>query len=223
MFKEYSSFKISFNFKKIINPKNFLLNNITVIVFLFEFKIFKVFYHFNRALPPPVTWAQRKNVVFLTFCVEDCKNPEIKMEADKIYFKGVGGSEKKNYENTLELYKEIDAEKSRHFVRDRVIELILVKKEEGPYWPQLLKQKIKMHWLKVDFTKWKDENDSDDEGTNNPDLESVSTALLLLLLFNLIISKYFYKEHLLAYENLIFACTWKLYFCNLTLYRYQKI
>ncbi|KAL7641865.1 UNVERIFIED_CONTAM: hypothetical protein RMT77_007739 [Armadillidium vulgare] len=127
----------------------------------------------NQALPPPVTWAQRKNVVFLTFCVEDCKNPEIKMEADKIYFKGVGGSEKKNYENTLELYKEIDAEKSRHFVRDRVIELILVKKEEGPYWPQLLKQKIKMHWLKVDFTKWKDENDSDDEGTNNPDLESM--------------------------------------------------
>jgi len=80
---------------------------------------------------------------------------------------------KKLYENTLELYKEIDAEKSRYYVRDRVIEVILLKKEEGPYWPQLLKQKLKMHWLKVDFTKWKDENDSDDEGASNPDLEAM--------------------------------------------------
>ncbi|MCL4119879.1 UNVERIFIED_CONTAM: hypothetical protein GTU68_055178 [Idotea baltica] len=115
-------------------------------------------------LPPPVTWAQRANVIFLTFCVEDCKSPDIKMESDKVFFKGVGGTEKKPYQNTLDLYKEIDPEKSRYFVRDRIIELILVKKEEGPYWPQLLKEKVKMHWLKVDFTKWKDENDSDEEG-----------------------------------------------------------
>merc|ERR1711997_482605 len=34
---------------------------------------------------------------------------------------------------------------------------------EGPYWERLLKDKTKQHWLKVDFQKWKDEDDSDEE------------------------------------------------------------
>lgn len=29
-------------------------------------------------LIPPVQWAQRANLVYLTVCLEDCKNPEIK-------------------------------------------------------------------------------------------------------------------------------------------------
>lgn len=65
------------------------------------------------------------------------------------------------------------SQKSRSFVRDRNIELILVKKEEGPYWPHLLKEKTKQHWLKVDFSRWKDEDDSDDEEGQNQDLEEV--------------------------------------------------
>ncbi|XP_066977254.1 co-chaperone protein daf-41 [Macrobrachium rosenbergii] len=124
--------------------------------------------------PPPVAWAQRKNVVFLTICVEDCKEPTITIQEDKIYFKGTGGTEKKDYEYTYILYSNIDKEKSRSFVRDRNIELILVKKEEGPFWPHLLKDKVKQHWLKVDFGRWKDEDDSEDEGEGqNPDLEEM--------------------------------------------------
>lgn len=115
------------------------------------------------AVPPPVLWAQRSNVVFLTICVEDCKTPDIQLEADKVIFKGSGGAEKKNYELTIPLFKEIDTEKSAKFIRDRNIELVLKKKEEGPYWSSLLKDKKKVHWLKVDFNKWKDEDDSEDE------------------------------------------------------------
>ena len=63
-----------------------------------------------RAIPPPVQWAQRHQVVFLTICVEDCKNPDLKIEADHIYFKGTGGAEKRNYELTISLFKEIDPE-----------------------------------------------------------------------------------------------------------------
>ena len=66
-------------------------------------------------------------------------------------------------------------QESRHFVRDRNIEFILVKKEEGPFWPQLMKHKVKYHWLKVDFTRWKDEDDSDqEENINDNNLEEVS-------------------------------------------------
>jgi len=120
----------------------------------------------EKPLTPQVLWAQRKNLVILTVCVEDCRNPTINIEADKLVFKGVGGSDKKNYEVTIDFYKEVDPEASKQYVRDRSIELLLTKKEEGPYWPQLFKEKKKMHWLKVDFNRWRDEDDSEPEGEN---------------------------------------------------------
>lgn len=123
--------------------------------------------------PPPVMWAQRNNLVFLTICLEDCKEPQIKLETDKVYFHGVGGTDKKVHEVTIEFYKDIDAEKSRHFTRDRNIEFVLIKKELGPYWPHLQKDKKKYHWLKVDFNKWKDEEDSEDELGQGDDLEEM--------------------------------------------------
>jgi hypothetical protein len=66
-------------------------------------------------------------------------------------------------------------QKSGSFPKDRNIELILKKKDDGPYWQQLTKEKQKFHWLKVDFNKWKDEDDSEDEGGTgqNQDLDEV--------------------------------------------------
>jgi cytosolic prostaglandin-E synthase len=40
---------------------------------------------------------------------------------------------------------------------------MLIKANDGPYWKRLLKDEQKYHWLKVDFNKWKDEDDSDNE------------------------------------------------------------
>ena len=65
---------------------------------------------FSRSVPPMVTWAQRPNLLFITVCLSDCKDPTIKVEPTKLYFKGVGGTEKKEYEVTLEFFKEIDEE-----------------------------------------------------------------------------------------------------------------
>jgi len=113
-------------------------------------------------VPPLVKWAQRTNLVFLTVCLEDCKDPEIKVEEEKLYFKGTGGTDNKEHEVTLEFFGSIDTEKSKYAVRPRMIEFALMKKEEGPYWDRLLKVKTKQHWLKIDFNKWKNE-DSDDE------------------------------------------------------------
>ena len=57
-----------------------------------------------------VLWAQRPSMIILTFCVEDCKEPEIKLEADKLHFKGVGGPDKKLHELTIDFFKEVDTE-----------------------------------------------------------------------------------------------------------------
>ena len=64
-------------------------------------------------------------------------------------------------------------QKSKFAVRDRVIEFALEKKDSGPYWKRLVKEEQKQHWLKVDFNKWKDEDESDDEAGGGQDLEEV--------------------------------------------------
>lgn len=110
-------------------------------------------------------WAQRSAVVFLTINLEDVKDPEIKFSKDSVYFKGTGGVEKKEYEVTIPLYKEIDPEKSKSFNRGRCIEVLLAKANpEESYWPALTSDKQKHHWLKCDFNKWQDEDESGDEG-----------------------------------------------------------
>lgn len=56
---------------------------------------------------------------------------------------------------------------SKTIVGGRYIELVLQKPtSDSKYWPHLTKEKKKYHWLKVDFKKWKDEDDSDDEAAS---------------------------------------------------------
>jgi prostaglandin-E synthase len=47
-------------------------------------------------------------------------------------------------------------------VRPRGIDFVLQKKESGPYWDHLLLEKGKPRWLKVDWNKWKDEDEVDE-------------------------------------------------------------
>ena len=61
---------------------------------------------------PSVSWAQRHNLIFLTINVEDVKNPEIKVEENRLYFKGTGGTDKKTYEADLEMYAPLNSEVS---------------------------------------------------------------------------------------------------------------
>ena len=120
-------------------------------------------------------WAQRTNIVYVTICLEDCKDPQIDIEAEKIYFKGIGGTDKKMHELTINLYAPIVPEKSRCTPKVRVYELVLQKASEGPYWPRLTKENEKFHWLKSDFNKWREEDDSEEEegGYDNRDMEAV--------------------------------------------------
>jgi prostaglandin-E synthase len=118
----------------------------------------------SNPLPPPVMWAQRKAGVFLTVCLEDCKDPKIELSPAKVHFKGTGGTDNKEYELNLELFEDIDPDKSTHVNKGRVIEFEL-KKSKDSFWPRLTKTSEKKHWLKVDFARWKDEDDSEDEAS----------------------------------------------------------
>ncbi|KAJ3410588.1 hypothetical protein HDV05_003625 [Chytridiales sp. JEL 0842] len=114
-------------------------------------------------IAPEILWAQRPNEIYLTINVSDVENPKVKLEANTFTFTGV--SHGKTYEAKLELLKEIDPEESKQNISARSLYFVLAKKEKDqPYWPRLLKASGKPHFLKTDFSRWKDEDESDDEG-----------------------------------------------------------
>jgi hypothetical protein len=63
----------------------------------------------------------------------------------------------------LEFYAEIDEKESKVHHTDKNVELVLRKKElKAEFWPRLLKDAQKMHFLKTDFDKWVDEDEQDE-------------------------------------------------------------
>lgn len=130
--------------------------------------------------PPSVSWAQRKGQVYITFNVE-CAKPDIKIENKSLFFKGTCAPEQKVLEVSIPLYAEINPEKSKQENKGRYIEVILAKdKLNEPFWPTLTTDKKKPHWLKVDFNRWQEEDDSDVEDLemdNMNDLFSDKVAL----------------------------------------------
>ena len=63
-------------------------------------------------------YKQRPIIRFQTLFLQD---PVINVEKKKLYFKGVGGTEMKEHEVTMEFFKEIDPEKSKFAVRPREV------------------------------------------------------------------------------------------------------
>ncbi|XP_004928496.1 uncharacterized protein CG16817-like [Bombyx mandarina] len=126
----------------------------------------------SQVTPPSVSWAQRNARIFLTFNVE-CEKPDINIEPKSITFKGICEPEKKMHEVLIPLYAEVDPKKSMWVNKGRLIEVLLAKeKVDEPYWPSLTSDKKKHHWLKVDFNRWQDEDESGDDLDNMNDMFS---------------------------------------------------
>jgi len=131
----------------------------------------------NSTLTPTVVWAQRRDQIFVNIDLQDVKNEKILLEKDKLSF--LGSSNGKQYNVELDFHGEIDPSKSRYAVKPRSVEFILVRKEAGAYWPSLLKSNLKPRWLKVDWQKWKDEDELEDDagfdmgGMDNFDMSSL--------------------------------------------------
>ncbi len=69
-------------------------------------------------------------------------------------FSGHSDTKKTTYHLELEFYAEIDVEQSKTFHTARDVELILRKNEaKDEYWPRLLKESKKVHFLKTNFDK----------------------------------------------------------------------
>ncbi|XP_039490536.1 uncharacterized protein CG16817 [Drosophila santomea] len=115
------------------------------------------------SIPPPVSWAQRNDLIYVIIDVE-CKDIEQKVTENSFTFKGVNVLDaSKKYEVTLNFLHEVDPEKVTSKNIGRCLEFTIPKKAAGPYWSSLTTDKTKLHFLKANFAKWRDESD-DEEG-----------------------------------------------------------
>lgn len=130
------------------------------------------------ALPPVLEWAQRKDRVWITAVLENCPKPVYELKGNTFYFKGKGGTENLEHEVTLELFGEIDPEKSTTQSNERHTLFTLMKKDQnGPFWPRLTKDKKKYHFIKTDFNRWQDEDDSSEEMTEDFNLDAAMQSM----------------------------------------------
>jgi len=119
-------------------------------------------------LHPQVLWAQRDMMLFVTVSVDDMKIDDLTFDDKSMHIKGTSGSAPhQDYECKLDFCGEIDASKYRRISSSRHVELVIPKSAKG-WWPRLLKDASKVPWIKVDFNKWKDEDDDESMGGGAP-------------------------------------------------------
>jgi len=121
---------------------------------------------------PEVLWAQRsnesvpeKNLILLTISVPDVSPAKMTLDLKStgLVFTGYSDTLKKTYHLDVEFYAEIDIAESKTHHTGKNVELVLRKKEmKAEFWPRLLKDAKKVHYLKTDFDKWVDEDEQEE-------------------------------------------------------------
>ena len=111
----------------------------------------------------PIVWAQRKDVVLVTINVHDSIGSAVQIDSNSFTYTGQSSNKETNYNQKLEIFAEIDPSQSRYVVRPRGIEISLKKKGETVWWPRLAKTTVKLHYVSVDWGKWVDSSDDEDE------------------------------------------------------------
>lgn len=113
--------------------------------------------------PAPAKWYDRKDTVFVEFCVEDSRDVKVNFDKTKLDFSCISGTDNAKHQNEVELFGEIDPKESKQKRTDRSV-LCCLRKAEPRKWDRLTKAKAKCNWLSLDFNNWKDwEDDSDDD------------------------------------------------------------
>lgn len=89
-------------------------------------------------------------------------------------FRGKGGHDQKDYGFEFIFFSDIIPEESKQHITTRELSFVLKKKEETDhYWPRLLSSNNKVAFLKTDFEKWRDSDDSDDDTNVNQNFEDM--------------------------------------------------
>ncbi|KAL2334991.1 hypothetical protein Fmac_016204 [Flemingia macrophylla] len=109
---------------------------------------------------PPVKWAQRSHVLCITIDLADAKDVKLKLKPEgKFYFSATAGAEKIHYELDIDLLDNIDVNNSKAGAGSRNI-CCLMKKAKNNWWYTLLKKSREPYYLRNDWGKWVDKDET---------------------------------------------------------------
>lgn len=116
-------------------------------------------------LSPFVYWAQTENNITLKVDLKDVRQePIVNLSSKKLQFSahGQGAKGPHNYAFSIDFFSTIVPEESHFKVTDRQIDFTL-RKETDNWWSRLTAKPQKPAWLKIDFDRWKSEDDIEDD------------------------------------------------------------
>ncbi|XP_033626498.1 uncharacterized protein LOC117289469 [Asterias rubens] len=118
----------------------------------------------ESALPrlhPKVLWSQRSNSVVLSVQLRGVQTYDIKLTSTSISFSTLVDATM--YEFKLNLYGRVRAPDHTAVPSGSEVLITLYKESVGSKWSRLAANKSKLPYIGVDFERWNEESDSDDE------------------------------------------------------------
>ena len=111
---------------------------------------------------PIIRWAQRKDKVYLEVQLRDIKGEKIDLSEQGLTFEGE--SDKDKYAFSLDLFAVVDKEDSKWSKTGYHLLFVLEKKDkDAAFWPRLTKEKVKNQYIQIDWSKWVDEDEEEEE------------------------------------------------------------
>jgi len=118
-------------------------------------------------LHPKTVWSQTRELVRVSVKLRGVERQQTEITARRLLFRTQMGSSL--YELDLELFEDIDYERSVVVVKGAEVQ-ILLKKRNHAVWTRLLKSKEKLPYVSIDFDRWEvwssSEEDEGDDNTN---------------------------------------------------------
>jgi prostaglandin-E synthase len=107
---------------------------------------------------PSILWAQDRANLFITIEVNNFKNQDITFNTNNVRLVGTSGNIE--YDIVIDFNSDIVNEKSNWIIKQNCIELVVMKGKQL-FWHKLTKNK--QNNIRIDWQKWKDEDDDEDE------------------------------------------------------------
>nr|XP_036213850.1 very-long-chain (3R)-3-hydroxyacyl-CoA dehydratase isoform X6 [Bactrocera oleae] len=123
----------------------------------------------TNALHPLVFWAQTREQITLKVDLKDANAALFNATEKYLKFssKGYGACGFNEYKFDLHFYDSIYKEQCSYRITDNKVEFV-IKKYEYKWWPRLIAAPQKPHWLRIDFDRWRTEDEMiDDEKPRN--------------------------------------------------------
>ena len=113
-------------------------------------------------LHPLIRWAQRKDRVFLEVPLMDITEEKVDLTNTHLKFHCTSGGKKYQFE--LETFEQVNTETSKWNKTGFHLLFVLEKKNtDAAFWPRLIKSTAKSQYIQVDWSKWVDEDEEEED------------------------------------------------------------